>query len=158
MATIRRALRIEADPEAPWGIIGNPGAIHEWFPGITASQVDADDDGPFRTVTLGTGLQLVERIITNDPVLRRFQYRIEGGLFKQHLGTADVIDLRDGTCLLVYSTDAEPAVLALVIGAAAGDGLHNIAALCGAPIVGDDLGPQSPVMAPSITTDANGAN
>lgn len=156
MATVRRELRIEADPEAPWGIISNPGAIHEWFPGIIASEVSSDVDGVFRTVTLGTGLQLVERVITNDPLLRRFQYRIDGGLFREHLGTADVIDLRDGTCLLVYSTNAEPAVLALVIGAAAGDGLYKIAELCGATVVEPALGPQAPTI--PARTNTIGAN
>ena len=58
-----------------------------------------------------------------------FGRRIAGGAFKEHLGTVDVIDLGDGTCLGVYSTDALPDVMALVIGGATGDALENIKAL-----------------------------
>ena len=88
--------------------------------------VDHDDDGVSRTVTLATGMSLVERVVTNDPIARRFQYRITGGVFTEHLGTVDVIDLGDDTCLGVYSTDAVPDVMALVIGGATGDALRNI--------------------------------
>jgi hydroxyacyl-ACP dehydratase HTD2-like protein with hotdog domain len=66
-----------------------------------------------------------ERLLTIDHGLRRFQYRITSPLFVEHLSTIDVHDLHDGTCLTVYSVDAEPAVLALVIyGAARAALLH----------------------------------
>ena len=57
-----------------------------------------------------------EEIITNDSLQHRFQYRITSPLFRSHLATLDVLDIGDGTCMVVYSTDAEPAVMALVIG------------------------------------------
>ncbi len=122
MATVRREIRIHAPAEEVWATIGDPGTIHEWFPGIVASTVE----GTVRTITLGSGVPLPEDIITNDPILRRFQYRIAGGLFRNHLGTVDVLDLGDGTCLTVYSTDAEPDVMALVIGGASGAALHEL--------------------------------
>lgn len=122
MATIRRELRFHHPAERVWTTIGDPGTIHEWFPGITASTVD----GSTRTITIGSGVSLAEEIVTNDPILRRFQYRITGGFFRRHLGTVDVIDLGDGSCLVVYSTDAEPDVMALVIGGAAGAALHEL--------------------------------
>jgi hypothetical protein len=37
-------------------------------------------------------------------------------LYRFHLGTIDVIELGDDECLIIYSTTAEPNVLALVIG------------------------------------------
>ncbi|MBS1839153.1 MAG: SRPBCC family protein, partial [Actinobacteria bacterium] len=83
-------------------------------------------EGDVRTVTLGSGISLPERIVTNDGVQRRLQYRIEGGPVRHHLATLDVIDLGDGTCLAVYSTDAEPDVMALVVGAACGDALLEL--------------------------------
>jgi hypothetical protein len=122
MATVRRELRIRRPPDQVWAVLGDPGTIHEWFPGIVASTVEGD----IRTVTLGSGLPLPERIVTNDPILRRFQYRVEGGLFRHHLGTIDVLDLDDGSSMVVYSTDAEPDVMALVIGGATGAALHEL--------------------------------
>ena len=131
MASIRRELRIDRNAAQVWPLIGDPGRIHEWFPGIVSCTVETTEDGVSRTVTLGTGIPLVEHIITNDPIAHRFQYRIAGGVFKEHLGTVDVIDLGDGTCLGVYSTDAVPDVMALVIGGATGTGRENIKALAG---------------------------
>lgn len=132
MATVRRHRRIAAEPDVVWSLITEPERIAEWFPGMVAATMSEGDDGPIRTITLGTGMEIEEHIITNDPIARRFQYRIGGGLFRQHLGTIDVIDLLDGTSLAVYGTDAEPAVLALVIGGASGIALDNIADLVGA--------------------------
>ena len=129
MASIRRELRIDRNAAQVWPLIGDPGRIHEWFPGIVSCTVETTEDGVSRTVTLGTGIPLVEHVITNDPIAHRFQYRIAGGVFKEHLGTVDVIDLGDGTCLGVYSTDAVPDVMALVIGGATGTALENIKAL-----------------------------
>ena len=48
-------------------------------------------------------------------------------MFREHLGTIDVHDLGDGSSLVVYSTDAEPGALALVIGGAARAALGNLA-------------------------------
>lgn len=107
-------------------MLGDPGTIHEWFPGIETCVMSEGDEGPVRTVTLGSGMQLVEHIVTNDPIAHRFQYRITGGVFQEHLGTIDAIDLDDGTSLLVYGTDARPDVMALVIGGASGTALENL--------------------------------
>ena len=60
-----------------------------------------------------------EQLLTIDNTLRRFQYRITSPLFVEHLSSIVVHVLEDGNCLVVYSVDAEPAVLALVIGGAA---------------------------------------
>lgn len=129
MASIRRELRIDRNAAQVWPLIGDPGRIQEWFPGIESCTVETTDEGTTRTVTLATGIPLVEHVVTNDPIARRFQYKIAGGVFKEHLGTVDVIDLGDGSCLGVYSTDALPDVMALVIGGATGGALENIKAL-----------------------------
>ena len=129
MASIRRELRIDRPAEQVWPLVGDPARIHEWFPGIVTSTVETTDEGVTRTVTLATGIPLVEHVVTNDPIAHRFQYRIAGGVFSEHLGTVDLIDLGDGTCLGVYSTDARPDVMALVIGGASGVALQNIKSL-----------------------------
>lgn len=126
MASIRRELRIHRPAAEVWPLITDPGRIHEWFPGIVECTVSETDEGVQRTVTLGSGIPLVEQIVTNDPIAHRFQYRIGGGIFSEHLGTVDLIDLGDGTCLGVYSTDAVPDVMALVIGGATAGALENI--------------------------------
>lgn len=123
---MRRELRIRRPARDVWAVVGDVGAIHRWFPGIVASSVGADDDGEYRDVTTASGMTLRERIVTVDPVSRRFQYRILGAVFREHLATVDVIDLGDDTSLVVYGTDAVPDVIALVLGGASGAALEQL--------------------------------
>jgi Polyketide cyclase / dehydrase and lipid transport len=113
--SVRHQVRLASPADAIWDLVGDPIRLKEWFPGVESCTVEGDQ----RVVTTRSGLPMPERLLTIDPVLRRFQYRITSPLFKEHLATIDVHDLEDGTCLVVYSTDAEPAPLALVIGGAA---------------------------------------
>jgi Polyketide cyclase / dehydrase and lipid transport len=123
--SVRHHVRVADSADSVWDVVGDPTRLHDWFPGIESCTVDGDR----RIVTTDAGLPMPEQLLTVDPVLRRFQYRITAPLFAEHLGTIDVIDMDDGTCLVIYSTDAEPAALALVIGGAAR------AALAGLPAV-----------------------
>ena len=122
MATVRRHVRINRPAAEVWAIVGDAAALPRWFPGI----VDAKVDGAVRIVTTGAGLPMPEEIVTCDPLLRRFQYRITAPMFRHHLSTIDVIDLEDGTTLAIYAVDADPSVLALTIGGAAGAALEYV--------------------------------
>jgi hypothetical protein len=103
--------------------VGRPELLHLWFPGI----VDCEVDGTTRTITTGVGLTLVEVILTNDPLQRRFQYRIAGGLFREHLATIDVVELAPERCLITYASDADPATMAIVLGGAMTGALEELA-------------------------------
>ena len=103
--SVRREVTIAVDTAAAWAVVGRPDVLHLWFPDI----VDCAVEGDRRTVTLASGLAMDERILTNDPIQRRFQYRVEGGMFTEHLATVDVIGLPDRNCLVTYSSDADPA-------------------------------------------------
>ncbi|MBK5222754.1 MAG: SRPBCC family protein [Acidimicrobiia bacterium] len=104
-------MRITRPADEVWSVVGRPELLHHWFPGI----VDCRVDGASRTIVTGTGQEMAEEILTNDAIQRRFQYRITSRLFRDHLGTIDVIDLGDDTCLVVYATDADPATMAITI-------------------------------------------
>ncbi|MGC8510824.1 MAG: SRPBCC family protein [Acidimicrobiales bacterium] len=121
-ASVRRHVRIRRPAEAVWPYVGDPTRLAEWFTGIAECHVV----GVTRTVVTESGVTMSEEIITNDPLARRFQYRITTALFREHLSTIDVIDLDDATCLAVYGVDANPATLALVIAGAAGDALARL--------------------------------
>ena len=121
-ASVRREVVVDVSADAAWAVVGRPEAIHEWFPGIVGCKVDGDQ----RTITLGTGMSLDETILTNDPLQRRFQYRITGGLFREHLGTLDVIPLAEHRCLVTYASDVDPATMAIVLGGATGGALAEL--------------------------------
>ena len=120
--SVRRQVRIACPPDDVWAIVGDPARIQEWFPGIESSTVD----GTTRVIVTGSGIPMPEEIVTNDPLQRRFQYRITIPLFREHLSTLDVLDLGDGTSLVVYAADADPSTMALVIAGAAGNALEHL--------------------------------
>jgi len=122
VGSIRHHVRIHRTAAEVWALVGDPARLHEWFPGIVACAVD----GTTRVITTGTGMPMPEEILVNDPGQRRFQYRITAPVFQFHRGTIDVIDLDDGTCLVVYQTDADPRTMALVIAGGAAGALREL--------------------------------
>ena len=120
--SVRRHVHINRRPDDVWAAIGDPARIAEWFPGITSATVD----GTTRVVVTGSGIPIPEEIVTNDPLQRRFQYRITGPMVREHLSTLDVLDVGDGTSMVVYAADASPSTMALVIAGAAGNALEHL--------------------------------
>ncbi len=110
--TIRHEIRIARPADVVWALAGDATKLHTWFPGI----VECTVDGNMRTIVTATGIPMPEEILVCDNTQRRFQYRITTPIFKHHRGTIDVIDLGDETCLVVYSTEADPRTMAMVIG------------------------------------------
>ena len=115
-------MQIDRSADEVWAVVGDPATIAHWFPGI----VDAKIDGTTRTVTTASGIPMPEEIVTNDAIQRRFQYRLTAGIVRNHLGTVDVFDLRDGSSLVSYATDCEPDAMALMIGGATGNALAEL--------------------------------
>jgi hypothetical protein len=121
MATVRHHVVIAVGADEAWSLLGDPGRLGEWFPGVTACELE----GSMRTVTLATGLRMPEELLVVDPLQRRLQYSVRVPLIRSHLSTLDVLDLGDGRCCCVYGADAEPSVMALVIAGAAAEGLDR---------------------------------
>lgn len=113
--SIRHAIRIARPAADVWALAGDPTKLHTWFPGIVECAVEGNQ----RTIVTATGIPMPEEILVCDDGQRRFQYRITTPIFKHHRGTIDVIDLGDETCMVVYSTEADPRTMAMVIGGGA---------------------------------------
>ncbi len=120
--TVRRHVRIRRPADEVWALVGDPARVQEWFPGIESSTVDGDS----RVIVTGSGLPMPEEIVTTDDVLRRFQYRLQLPILREHLSTLDVLDLDDGTCVVVYAADADPSTMALIVAGAAGSALEHL--------------------------------
>ena len=122
MGSIRRSDFINCSADKVWAFVGQPEKLHEWFP-ITSTRVE----GNKRWITLAGGIVFEEDIITLDHDLRRFQYKIVNNPFITfHLGAVDVIADGPNRCMLMYSTDMEPEVLALPIAGAASIGIAKV--------------------------------
>jgi hypothetical protein len=122
VASLRHEIRIAAAPDDVWAVVSRPESIPEWFPGITSCTVD----GNVRVIRTAIGLEMPEEILTNDPVLRRFAYRITAPMYRFHLGVIDVIELGTNDSLCVYSTTAEPDTLALIVAGGTAGALAEI--------------------------------
>ncbi len=122
MALICRELVIARPPAQVWPAIGDPAALAGWFPGI----VTADVSGTSRVITTASGLRMPEEIVTNDARRRIFRYRITAPMIREHLGTITVSEAGPGRSLVRYETRCEPDTIALVIGGACGNALHEL--------------------------------
>jgi len=123
--SVRHHVVIDRPADEVWALVGDPTRVPEWFPGIVSCEVSGDE----RTVVTAGGLPIPERILTLDPLQRRFQYQIEAPICRFHLGTLDVVELGDRRCLVVYATDAEPSTVALTIGGGAAAALRHLGGL-----------------------------
>ena len=94
-----------------WDVVRRPESIPDWFPGVQSCTVE----GNVRVITTAVGIEMPEEILTIDPLLRRFAYRVTAPIYRFHLGVIDVIALGVRDSLCVYSTTAEPDLLALLI-------------------------------------------
>jgi hypothetical protein len=105
MATARSHVFIELPADEVWKAITDPAGITSWFPGVAACTVE----GNVRTVTTSRGGTVDEEVVTNDPDLRRFQYRILSGAFpvESHLATVDVLE-HGAEAIVVYSVEVTP--------------------------------------------------
>lgn len=110
--TIRHEMCIARSAADVWALAGDASKLHHWFPGV----VDCTVDGNSRVIITGSGIPMPEEILVCDNAQRRFQYRLTTPIFKHHRGTIDVIALSDESCIVVYSTEADPRAMALVIG------------------------------------------
>jgi uncharacterized protein YndB with AHSA1/START domain len=120
--SVRREIQIRRPAGEVWELVGDPARIHEWFPGIVSCSVSGDE----RVITTDAGQSITEKVVTLDPLQRRFQYAMDWPICREHLGTVDVLELNERSCLVVYGTDAEPATMALTIGGAAGAALGQL--------------------------------
>ncbi|MFP5256906.1 MAG: SRPBCC family protein [Acidimicrobiia bacterium] len=122
-ASQRRHRIVHVSADRAWALVSRPELLHLWFPGIEACTVE----GGTRTITTGMGLQLREELLTNDSLQRRFQYRISGGLFREHLASIDVLPLDEASCVVAYASDADPATMAVILGGAMEGALAELA-------------------------------
>jgi uncharacterized protein YndB with AHSA1/START domain len=98
---------VAAAPGDVWPLAGDPGRIGEWFAPVVECEMDGDE----RTVTMGSGAVLVERI-ERDDAARSYSYTVLSGIpgLTSHRATLRVVDAPRGSRVLWRQTatsDAE---------------------------------------------------
>ncbi len=92
---------VAAAPDRVWPLAGDPGRIGEWFAPVVACEVDGDQ----RTVTMGSGAVLVERI-ERDDAGRSYSYTVLTGIpgLRSHRATIRVVEAPGGSQVLWRQT------------------------------------------------------
>ena len=96
------AIDVAVPPDAAWELAGDPVRISEWFGPVT----DVTLAGDRRTVTMGNGAQLVERLVDRDDAGRTYSYIVESGIpgLTSHRATIRVVQAGDGSRVLWRQT------------------------------------------------------
>ena len=110
MASIRREVVIDVDPEAAWHALRDWAALHERLaPGFVT---DCRRDGTARIVTFASGMVLREEILGCDEQYRRLAWSIVDGPYSHHNGAAEILLDEDGQARFVWTADLRPDTLA----------------------------------------------
>ncbi len=125
MASLRSTARIARPADEVWKTVSDAAGISSWFPGIEHANAT---DGT-RSCTLAGGHELHEDVVNVDHDLRRFQYKITGGMpVEHHLGTVDVLEDGPDGALVVYSTEITPDSLVDLMGPSIEGGVQGLKA------------------------------
>jgi carbon monoxide dehydrogenase subunit G len=122
MTEFAESITIDRDPDAVWEVVGHLD-ISKWLPFIT----EARTEGDIRYCVAANGADLVERIVSHDPDVRRYQYTIESSPMpiKDILATISV-EANGTGAKVTWHTEVEPAELAEMFAPIYREGLENL--------------------------------
>lgn len=110
MASIRRQVVIDADPDAVWDALREWDAVHQRL--AAGFVTDCRRDGTARIVTFASGAVLREEILACEEEHRRLAWSIVDGPYIHHNGAAEVLPDDDGRARFVWTADLRPDALA----------------------------------------------
>jgi carbon monoxide dehydrogenase subunit G len=122
MTEFAESITIDQDPDAVWEVVGHLD-ISKWLPFIA----EARTEGDARYCVAANGADLVERIVSHDPVARRYQYTIESSPMPIEDILATISVEAEGTgSKVTWHTEVEPAELAEMFAPIYREGLDNL--------------------------------
>ncbi len=101
MLEVTREIEVSGSPDTVWAVIGDFGTIAEWHPACTASSAETVQGAVQRTIVVGDGARIVERLESQDDAERSYSYSIvEGPLpVEDYLSTLSVAASGDGSAI-----------------------------------------------------------
>ena len=124
MASIRREVRIQADPETVWDALRDVGALHRRLAPGFVTDVRLEEGA--RVVTFGNGLVARELIVDVDDAARRLAWAVVGGRMTHHNASAQVFPDGEGHSRFVWIADLLPHEVAPGVAAMMEQGLAVI--------------------------------
>jgi hypothetical protein len=77
---IEKTIVVKAAPAKAWAIVKDFGNMHTWNPAITGSKLEKKGDETFRTLTLKSGGDVVEKLRSADDATMKMKYEIVSGV------------------------------------------------------------------------------
>lgn len=111
MAEVLVKATIGASAADVWKTVSDFGGIAKLGGGVTSCTLEGEGVGSVRTITLGTGAVIKERLESCDEAAHSLSYSIiEAPLpLKDYVSTMKLTDAGDGQCELAWSSTFEPA-------------------------------------------------
>lgn len=124
MASIRKEILIDVNPEDVWAAVRDWGALHERLvPGFV---VDTRLDGEDRIVTFANGTVLRELLVDLDDEARRLVWSVIDGPYTHHNASAQVFSEGEDGARFVWTADLLPDELAAPTGEAMQQGTNVV--------------------------------
>lgn len=91
----------KASPAQAWKEVGEFCAIESWHPAVAKCEISKDGDVTYRTLTLGDGAQIYEKLVSWDDDAMAYTYTIEKGPLpvKSYTSTVSVTEAGDGSTI-----------------------------------------------------------
>lgn len=77
---VEKTITIKAPPAKVWAIVKDFGNMHTWHPGVTSTKLEKKGDETFRTLTLKSGGEIVNKLRSIDDASMKMKYEIVGGV------------------------------------------------------------------------------
>jgi ribosome-associated toxin RatA of RatAB toxin-antitoxin module len=110
MAKVSMTTKVNVPASQLWDLIGGFNALPAWHPAIEKSEVEEDDSGSIRTLTLAGGGKIVERLESQDDSGHSYSYAIlESPLpLTNYHATIRVNEDEGGGCTVEWSSEFNP--------------------------------------------------
>lgn len=124
MASIRKEILIEANPDDVWAAVRDFGAVHERL--ASGFVVDTRLEGDVRIVTFANGLVAREPLVDIDEEARRLVWAVVGGRTSHYNSSLQVFPDGEGGTRAIWITDLLPNEFAAPIRAMVEEGAAAI--------------------------------
>ncbi len=110
MAEVRVEQEVAASPESIWEVVRDFGGIKRWNPGIEDVEVEGSGVGSVRTIKMGGGIELQERLEHVDDVGRSFSYSIIAGPVpvENYLASLTIHEADEGHSRITWQSSFDP--------------------------------------------------
>jgi len=104
---VDKSQRLKVAADKCWDRVGGWATVHEWHPVIAKTETEGDGVGSLRTLTLGDGAVLKERLDAQDAAGMSYEYSfVEHPLpVDNYHGKISVADNGDGTSTLRWEAN-----------------------------------------------------